>query len=320
MKSAEPILRVRDLHKRFDDVVAVDGVSFDVTAGSVVGFIGANGAGKTTTMRMMAAVELPDSGEVNVCGFDAAADATRVRRLVGWMPDAYGAYPHLSVLEYLDFYARLSGLRGAERLARVREVLDFSNLGGLASRPATGLSKGMAQRLCLGRALLPKPRLLIMDEPAAGLDPQARMDFKRAVASLKREGVTLFISSHILSELEEMCDTLLFIDKGRIVHSGLRGALRGEGNAVGPVCVELRVVSAGEALVRWLEADPAWALIENFAGGVRAEFGVNSEEALARELRRMLDAGLQISCFHPQQRRLEEVFVEVLKARGAAPH
>ncbi len=318
MKNEEPILRVRDLHKRFDDVLAVDGVSFEVAAGSVVGFIGANGAGKTTTMRMMAAVEPPDSGEVSVCGLDAAADATRVRRLVGWMPDAYGAYPHLSVLEYLDFYARLCGLRGAERIARVREVVEFSQLAELASRPATGLSKGMAQRLCLGRALLPKPRLLIMDEPAAGLDPQARMDFKRAVAALQKEGVTLFISSHILSELEEMCDALLFIDKGRIVHSGLRGAFRGAGGMAESVVVEIRVAGEAEALVRWLEADPFWSLKEHVAGGVRAQFAVNSEEALARELRRILDAGLQVSCFHPQQRRLEEVFVEVLKARAAA--
>ena len=320
MKSEEPILRVRDLHKRFDDVVAVDGVSFEVAAGSVVGFIGANGAGKTTTMRMMAAVEPPDSGEVSVCGLDAVADATRVRRLVGWMPDAYGAYPHLSVLEYLDFYARLCGLRGEERIARVREVVEFSQLGELASRPATGLSKGMAQRLCLGRALLPKPRLLIMDEPAAGLDPQARMDFKRAVAALQKEGVTLFMSSHILSELEEMCDALLFIDRGRIVHSGLRGAFRGAGGMAESVVVEMRVTGEAEALVRWLEAEPSWSLTERVAGGVRAEFAVNSDEALARELRRILAAGLQVSCFHPQQRRLEEVFVEVLKARANAPH
>ncbi len=320
MKHGEPILRVRDLHKRFNEVVAVDGVSFDVASGSVVGFIGANGAGKTTTMRMMAAVEPPDSGEVSVCGLDAAADATRVRRLVGWMPDAYGAYPNLSVLEYLDFYARLCGLRGQERIARLREVLEFSQLGELASRPATGLSKGMAQRLCLGRALLPKPRLLIMDEPAAGLDPQARMDFKRAVAALKKEGVTLFISSHILSELEEMCDALLFIDKGRIVHSGLRGAFRGERGTTEAVVVEVRVAGEAEVLVRWMEGDPSWNLTESFAGGVRAEFAVNSGEALARELRRMLEAGLQVSCFHPQQRRLEDVFVEVLKARaGVTP-
>ncbi len=318
MKNGEPVLRVRDLHKSFNGVAAVDGVSFDVAAGSVVGFIGANGAGKTTTMRMMAAVDLPDSGEVNVCGFDAAADAGEVRRLVGWMPDAYGAYAHLSVLEYLDFYARLCGLRGKERLARVREVMEFSGLSDLGTRPATGLSKGMAQRLCLGRALLPRPRVLIMDEPAAGLDPGARMDFKRAVAALQQQWVTLFISSHILSELEEMCDSLLFIDKGRIVHQGLRGALRGEGEAPGAVVVEIRVAGSAEELCRWLEADASWSVTERFVGGARAEFGLNSEAALAGELRRMQEAGLQVSCFHPQQRRLEEVFVEVLKARGVA--
>lgn len=320
MNHAEPIVRVRDLRKVFQEVVAVDGVSFDVAEGSVVGFVGANGAGKTTTMRMMAAVELPDSGEVRVCGFDAAADAARVRGLVGWMPDSYGAYTHLSVLEYLDFYARLCGLRGKPRIERVREVLEFAGLRALASRPATGLSKGMAQRLCLGRALLPRPRILIMDEPAAGLDPQARIEFKQAVAALQAQGVTLFISSHILSELEEMCDSLLFIDKGRIVHSGLRGALQGSVEAPASVAVEIRVVGDAGPLVRWLEEAPSWTLRERFNGGVRAEFGLNKEEALAGELRRMLEAGLQVSCFHPQHRRLEEVFVEVLKARGAGAH
>ena len=315
MKNEAPILRVRDLHKSFNGVLAVDGVSFDVAAGSVVGFIGANGAGKTTTMRMMAAVDLPDSGEVKVCGFDAAADAGEVRRLVGWMPDAYGAYAHLSVLEYLDFYARLCGLRGEERLERVREVMEFSGLSDLGNRPATGLSKGMAQRLCLGRALLPRPRVLIMDEPAAGLDPGARMDFKRSVAALQQQGVTLFISSHILSELEEMCDYLLFIDKGRMVHQGLRGELRGEGDSPGAVVVEIRVAGPAEALCGWLEHSASWSVAERFVGGARAEFMLNSEAALAEELRRMQEAGLQVSCFHPQQRRLEEVFVEVLKAR-----
>jgi ABC-2 type transport system ATP-binding protein len=318
MTNVEPILRARDLRKSFNGVAAVDGVSFDVSAGSVVGFIGANGAGKTTTMRMMAAVDLPDSGEVSICGFDAAADAVQVRRLVGWMPDSYGAYAHLSVLEYLDFYARLCGLRGAERMARVREVVEFSGLQELGARPAAGLSKGMAQRLCLGRALLPRPRILIMDEPAAGLDPQARVDFKQAVAALQKQGVTLFISSHILTELEEMCDSLLFIDKGRIVHQGLRGSLCAEGEAPRAVVVEIRVAGMVEDLFQWLEGDTSWTLTERLAGGARAEFGLNSEHALAGELRRLLEGGLQVSCFHPQLRRLEEVFVEVLKARGAA--
>lgn len=320
MKHGEPILRVRNLCRHFEEVKAVDGVSFEVAAGSVVGFIGANGAGKTTTMRMMAAVELPDSGEVSVCGFDTVSHATQVRRMVGWMPDSYGAYPHLSVLEYLDFYARLSGLRGAERAARVGEVLEFSNLRELANRPATGLSKGMAQRLCLGRALLPRPRVLIMDEPAAGLDPQARMDFKRSVAVLRNEGVTVFISSHILSELEEMCDSLLFIDKGRIVHSGLRGAFPAGADGPSGELVEIRVAGPLEELLGWLERQPAWTRVAPTAEGARAQFAGNSAESLAQELRRMLDSGLRVHCFHPQQRRLEEVFVEVLKARESAPH
>jgi ABC-2 type transport system ATP-binding protein len=315
-EQVKPILRALDLHKAFENVQAVRGVSFEVFPGEVVGFIGANGAGKTTTMRMMATLEIPDSGTVEVDGWDAAQYPDRVRRLVGWMPDAYGSYTNTTVWDYLDFFARLLDLKGSERRERVAEIVEFSGLGDLLDRPMNGLSKGMAQRLCLGRALLQKPRVLIMDEPAAGLDPKARLEFKNAVALLKKTGVTIFISSHILSELEEMCDGLLFIDEGKVVHHGSRGSLRAQ-NASGeaePTVVEIRVAGSEEALAAWLRLSPGWELSDTFAGGVRAAFAGAGEEALAGELRRMVVEGLRVSGFHIQQRRLEEIFVDVLRS------
>jgi ABC-2 type transport system ATP-binding protein len=316
---SNPILRVQDLNKSFDGVHAVRGVSFEMEAGHVVGFIGANGAGKTTTMRMLVALETPDSGSIEVAGFDAIQHPHEVRRLVGWMPDAYGAYEHTSVLEYLDFYARLAGLRGAVRVERLREVMDFSGLLDLADRPMNGLSKGMAQRLCLGRALLQKPPILIMDEPAAGLDPKARLEFKNAVALLKKQGVTIFISSHILSELEEMCDTLLFLDQGKVVHHGARGSLQGMGAEMDGVDVEIRVAGSEEPLLAWLKMQAHWTFKEQLACGAIAHFSGNGPEALSGELVRMVEDKIPVCSFHPHQRRLEEIFVDVLKSGAQVP-
>jgi ABC-2 type transport system ATP-binding protein len=316
MSETDPIIRVRDLWKSFEGVPAVSGVSFEIARGSVTGFIGENGAGKTTTMRVMATLEVPDSGTVEIGGIDVVDDAPRVRSLVGWMPDAYGMDAGLTVEDYLDFYARLCGLAGAARAERLNEVIEFSGLETLKERPLKGLSKGMAQRVCLGRALLQRPEVLIMDEPAAGLDPKARLEFKNAVGILKRRGVTVFISSHILSELEEMCDSLLFISGGRIVHQGGSGSLREVGRAGRGVVYEVRVASQVEALVSWMELQARWQVQEQFSGGVRAVFSGGGDEVLAEEVRRMVESGLQLCGLQRHEATMEEIFVEVLKNEG----
>jgi ABC-2 type transport system ATP-binding protein len=183
--SAEPVIRVCEITKTFEGVQAVRGVSFELTPGQVVGFIGANGAGKTTTMRMMATLEVPDSGTIEVGGWNVLEHPGEVRKLIGWMPDSYGTYAHVTVFDYLDFYARACGFRGTDRERRLAEVMEFADLGPMADRPMNGLSKGMAQRLCFGRALLQEPPVLILDEPAAGLDPKARIEFKNLVNLLR---------------------------------------------------------------------------------------------------------------------------------------
>lgn len=214
MKS--PSISVTNLHKHFDSLKAVDGISFDIFPGQVVGFIGANGAGKTTTMRIVATLELPNEGEVRICGCDAVHFPKNVRHLFGWMPDVYDTYEQTTILEYLDFYARAYGYQAQERSARVMEVLEFTDLTTHSERYIDTLSKGMKQRLCLARMLIHEPRVLILDEPAAGLDPKARVEFKHLIRLLAQEQKAIFISSHILSELDDMCDTMVFIDNGQL--------------------------------------------------------------------------------------------------------
>ncbi len=315
--SAEPIIRVWNITKSFNGVHAVRGVSFELARGQVVGFIGANGAGKTTTMRMMATLEVPDSGTVEVGGWNVLEHPAEVRRLVGWMPDNYGTYAYVTVFDYLDFYARACGFRGADRERRLAEVMEFADLTPMADRPMNGLSKGMAQRLCFGRALLQEPAVLILDEPAAGLDPKARIEFKNLVNILRQRGTTIFISSHILSELGEMCDSLLFIDQGGIVHHGTAESLQ---HRDGPVSclIDIQVHGPEQPLVQWLSMHPGWPLVATGRSGVRAEFQTNDREQLAEQLRRMVSDGIQVVDFHRQERRLEEIFVDVLKQNNGA--
>jgi ABC-2 type transport system ATP-binding protein len=170
----------------------------------------------------------------------------------------------------------------------------------------------MAQRLCFGRALLQDPPVLILDEPAAGLDPKARLEFKNLVQILARRGTTIFISSHILSELGEMCESLLFIDGGRIVHHGTAAMLQ-ERNGAGAYIVDIQVHGSELRLVEWLSMQPGWKLIAQAKGGVRAEYESADREHLALQLRRMIQDGITVTDFHRQERRLEEIFVDVVR-------
>src|SRR6478672_12690326 len=306
------LVEVRGLNRVFDAVHAVKDASFEIHRGQVVGFIGANGAGKTTTMRIMATLDTPTAGTVEICGHDIQNFPDRVRSSLGWMPDSYGTYDHMTVLEYLDFFARACGLRGAKRLERLAEVMDFTDLTVLADRPMDTLSKGMGQRLCLGRTLLHDPDVLILDEPAAGLDPKARIEFKRLIRLLAEQGTTIFISSHILSELGEMCDSLLFIDSGRIVHHGSAESLQ-EMTTGAQAIVLIRVAGNPEALRDWVELHPGVKLVEMRKRGARISFDNDDPEFLAATLKKMIADGLPVAEFHREENKLEDAFVEILK-------
>ena len=313
MTATNPILRVRDLHRQFGAVRAVNGVTFEIQRGQVLGFIGQNGAGKTTTMRLIATLDVPDAGTMEVDGHDVVEAPDRVRPLLGWMPDHTGTYDLTTVIDYLDFFARAQGLRGAKRQGRLREVLDFTDLGPLVERPMRALSKGQAQRLALARTLLHDPQLLILDEPAAGLDPKARVEFKNLVRLLRDQGKTLLISSHILSELGEMCDSLLFIHDGRIVHHGSAESLRRGQSHGGGVRVRITVAGEPAPLLEWLTVHPGWRFVGALPDGARADFTAVDTAALAGELRRMVNDGLAVAGFQVEERLLEDVFIDMLK-------
>ncbi|MAS92805.1 MAG: ABC transporter ATP-binding protein [Verrucomicrobiales bacterium] len=305
-----PAIEVTNLSRHFEGVHAVRGISFSVSPGQVIGFVGANGAGKTTTMRILATLDYPTEGTAKICGVDVVKYPEQVRRHIGWMPDHYGTYSNMTVLEYLDFFARALGFRGEERVDRVTEVMEFTDLTTLADRLIDKLSKGMGQRLCLGRSLLHDPDVLILDEPAAGLDPKARVELKHLIRILSEEGKTVFISSHILSELGEMCDSLLFINQGQIIHHGTADSLkRGSSESC---LVEVQLASEPEKLQEWAELSPGVKFVDATKEGGRIEIDSAEKEEIAKVLRRMVTAGLEVSDFHIQERKLEDAFIEIL--------
>lgn len=217
---SDTLLEVRGITRNFGALRAVDDVSFSLPRGQVWGFIGPNGAGKTTTMRILATLDLPDEGDAFVDGISVLIDPRKVRRKVGFMADQFAPYPNLTVLPYLDFFARAYGLRGRERIDTVRSVVAFCGLDDFLSRPTTGLSKGMGQRLHLAKTLLNDPQLLILDEPTAGLDPIASGIFKEQLAAVRERGASILLASHTLSELEAHADDIVFLLDGRIRFHG----------------------------------------------------------------------------------------------------
>ncbi len=310
--ASETVLEVRGLTKRFGMLRAVDDVSFAVPRGSITGFIGPNGAGKTTTMRICATLELPDGGDAFVDGRSVLEDPRRVRDRVGFMPDRFEPYANLDVMQFLDFFARANGLRGRERLRTVCAVADFCGLDHFKDRPATGLSKGMGQRLHLAKTLLHQPSLLILDEPAAGLDPRARIEFRALIRELAAEGAAILISSHILAELSETCTGVVVIEQGRIV---LGGTLKDIAAGVRErQDILLRVLGDLDAAHRYLLTQPLVhepQIVEN-----RLEFTFSGDdEAAADLLARLVGGGHRVVEFVARGVNLEEIFMHATRGR-----
>jgi ABC-2 type transport system ATP-binding protein len=307
-----PALEVRGLTKRFAKLTAVRDVSFQVERGSIIGFIGPNGAGKTTTMRICSTLEYPDTGDVFVEGHSVLDDPREVRKRLGFMPDSYGTYANTTIWEYLDFYARAYGLRREARRRRVAEVMDFTSLASLQTKDSATLSKGLKQRLCLAKTLLHDPSVMILDEPAAGLDPRARVELRELVRALASMGKAILISSHILTELAEMCDGVAVIERGQLKASGTVSELT---KALRPsALVYVRTLQGPEATERALSELPGVERVRREREGVVFEH-VGTEEDRAALLAQLVQRGLSPTEFSPQVVNLEEVFLSLTEGK-----
>jgi ABC-2 type transport system ATP-binding protein len=213
-------ISVVHLRRHFGRTRAVEDISFAFASGEIVGFVGPNGAGKSTSMRIMATLDDPTTGDVWLDGVSVVEEPEKARRLVGFVPDNLPTHRDMAVHEYLDFFARAYGLAGRHRTQVLQRVEDFTNLTGMRTKALVALSKGMKQRLSIARALLHDPPVLLMDEPASGLDPRARIELRELLKMLAWQGKAILISSHILSELAEICTGAVIIEHGKILRAG----------------------------------------------------------------------------------------------------
>ena len=305
-----PLLEVQNLSRAYGKVQAVHDLSFTMQRGQITGFVGPNGAGKTTTMRIAATLDVPDSGDVLIDGVSVLVEPRLARSRIGYMSDQFHPYPNLDVLEYLDFFARANGLMGELRVRTVRSVASFCGLLGFADRPATGLSKGMGQRLHLAKTLLHDPQLLILDEPASGLDPRARIEFRVLLKELAAAGKAILISSHILPELGEMCDSVVVVEKGRRIVSGSISDI--EKTVSNDQVVSLRVLGAIEPVQRFLLTQPDLGPVVVDGARVRFPFS-GDDQALADLLARAIGAGLPVVEFGRAAIDLEDIFLHTTK-------
>ncbi len=307
-----PVIELDRVSRWFGKTHAVNEVTFNVPRGGVFGYIGPNGAGKTTSMRILATLEIPNSGDARIDGLSSVNDPDLVRRRLGFMPDSFGTYRNTNCAEYLDFYARSHGLIGRERTARMRWVMDFTGLRPLADKPIRGLSKGMRQRLCLGRALIHDPSVLILDEPAAGLDPRARIELRKIIRMLAADGKTILISSHILTELAEMCDHIGIIEQGRLLATGTVDEMRGVNTTTRSIALEL--LTGNDEAMRLLRANPAVTDLRQ--EGLVLSFSLTGDRVDQAELlKTLMNAGLSILQFRSTDPSLEEVFLRVTQGR-----
>ncbi len=214
------MLKIQNLRKTFGNYHALDGLDMEIEAGALYGFVGPNGAGKTTTIKIVSGLLLPDKGTVEIDGIDALAYPRQMREKIGYVPDYFGVYDNLKVWEYMEFFASCYGLEGLTARKRSLTLLDQVGLGDKEDFYVDGLSRGMKQRLCLARALLHNPALLVLDEPAAGLDPRTRLEFRETIRELNQQGTTILLSSHLLSDLTELCTDIGIVDAGKMLLTG----------------------------------------------------------------------------------------------------
>ena len=308
------MLQIEHLTKYYGKFPALQDLNLEIGDRQLHGFVGPNGAGKTTTMRILATLMAPTSGTASVDGVNVVKNAHEARKLIGYMPDFFGTYDNMKCSEYLDFYGRCYRIGAKERARMTAQLLELVQLEDKAEEYVDSLSRGMKQRLCLARSLIHDPKLLILDEPASGMEPRARADMKGILRTLREMGKSVLISSHILPELSEMCDSLTILDHGHLVFSGSVENLSDMMNGNAPLDIRLAEGSgetAVEQAVTCLKELPCVTEIlqeEPLLLRVRVDGG---EDVCSAVLREMMVRGLPVCDFHRAPMNLEKVFMEV---------
>lgn len=304
-------INVVNLKRYFGRVKAVDDISFSFASGNIFGFVGPNGAGKTTAMRIIATLDDPTDGDAFVDGISVVQDPEKARELVGFMPDSLPTHRDISVHEYLDFFARAYGVPAKRRKQVVEGIEDFTNLLGIRDKLLRALSKGMKQRVSLARAVIHDPKVLVLDEPAAGLDPRARVELRELLRALADQNKAILVSSHILTELSEICDGTVIIEQGKLLRAGTISEIM-EQHDVPHRTVAIRTVGKREKLYRQLLQMPHVLNARMSAGGVEADIE-GSDETCGKVLAELIGSGIDVTEFTHRRPGLEELFMNVTK-------
>ncbi|MFN3192397.1 MAG: ABC transporter ATP-binding protein [Aureliella sp.] len=316
--SEEYVVHTENLTKRYGEFTALEDLSIHVKRGEILGFIGPNGAGKTTTIKILVGLSRPTSGKATIAGVDCSENASKIKHLVGYMPDKFGSYDNMRVREYLDFFGAVFGLKGADRQKRIEEVMEVSNVSYMQDKFVESLSHGMQQRVGIARTLLHDPEVLIFDEPANGLDPKARIEMREILLHLASQGKTLIVTSHILPELARICDTVAIVTGGRLQAFGqLDEVMR---DLCPKRSYEVQLVEEGDL-------DNATKVISSQIGEEdrqaldvsRQERTIrfptaDTEEVLAGVLGKLVGAGVHVAQFREVAGDLEDAFLQVAAA------
>jgi ABC-2 type transport system ATP-binding protein len=321
------VVETKDLTKCFGDFTALDRLTIHVDAGQILGFIGPNGAGKTTAIRILVGLLRPTSGSASIAGADVVRDARRIKRLVGYMPDTFGSYDNMRVTEYLDFFGAAFNIPRRQRIRRVAEVLDTTNSTWMKDRFVESLSHGMKQRIGIARTLLHDPQVLILDEPANGLDPQARIEMREILLRLAEMGKTLIVTSHILPELSRICNVVAIVTKGKLRAFGELREIMRQINQRRTFEVQLlegtNVENARQAIVNALtDADGSNVTVSEAEAMVRFDTKL-ADDQLAALLAQLVDQRTAVAQFREVPTDLEDAFLTVTRrdqeeAAGAA--
>ena len=312
-------VQLEGLTRTYGATVAVDGVDLEIGVGEIYGLVGPNGAGKSTTLRMLATLLEPSAGEARVLGVDVGRRPNSVRRIIGYMPDTFGVYDDMRVSEYLDFFAQVHVIPAQRRRQMVGDLLELVDLAAKRDAYVHSLSRGMQQRLCLAHALVHDPPVLLLDEPASGLDPRARAELRELLRELRAMGKTIVISSHILPELEELCSAVAIMDQGKLLAAGPVAEIEARFRR-GSV-IRTRVIGDAQALAAaldWFRGSAHVASAAQLSDGLLELALPGGDDAVSTAMFEAMKAGHRLASFAPVASDLEELFLQITAPEGPA--